>query len=127
MAPAPSERRAINRPVLITPDRVRVKSLDRDRARRGSHRLGLRRTRDLRKGFDALLADRQRLEGPRVQDVESPAHVERLPQPARARRPRVQVKPGRLVSRSQRPDGIVGDRWRERDGGQKSSVRSPKP
>ena len=45
VASAPSERRAVTRPVLSTPDRVRVKSLDRDRARRGNHRLGLRRTR----------------------------------------------------------------------------------
>src|SRR5713101_4314138 len=30
---------------------------------------------DLRKGCDGLLADRQGLEGSRVQDVESPAHV----------------------------------------------------
>jgi Uma2 family endonuclease len=75
----------------------------------------------------ARLSGQSRLEGPRVQDVESPAHVERLPQPARARRPRVQVKPGRLVPRSERPDGIVGDRRRGRDIGQRLSVRSPEP
>ena len=47
------------------------------------------------------------LEGPGVQDVDRPAHVEALSQPARARRPRVQVKPSRLVPRSERLDGIV--------------------
>ncbi len=79
------------------------------------------------KDFDGLLADRQGLEGPRVQDVESPAHVERLPQPARARRPRVQVKPSRLVPRSERLNGIAGHRRRKRDFEQWPSVRSPEP
>src|ERR1700675_3747673 len=65
---------------------------------------------DLRKGFDSLLADRQGPEGPRVQDVDRPAHVERLSQPLWARRPRVQMKSGRLVSRSERLNGIVRDR-----------------
>jgi hypothetical protein len=84
--------------------------MDRYKARRGRHRLGRRRTPDLRKGFDGLLADRLGLEGSRVQDVESPADVERLSEPARARRPRMQAKPRRLVSRSEREDGIVRDR-----------------
>jgi hypothetical protein len=52
-----------------------------------------------------------------VQNVESPAHIERLPHPARARRPRVKVEPGRLVPRSERLDGIVGHRRRRRDVG----------
>jgi hypothetical protein len=65
---------------------------------------------DLCDDFDGLSPDLQRLDGPRVQDVESPAHVERLPQPARARRPCVQVKPRRLVPRSERLNGIVRDR-----------------
>ena len=82
---------------------------------------------DFRKGFAGLLVDGQGLEGPRVQDVESPAHIERLHQPARACRPRVQVKPGRLVPRSERTDGIVGERWQKWDVGQRPSVRSPDP
>jgi hypothetical protein len=44
---------------------------------------------DLGEGFDSLFADGQGLEGSRVQDVKRPAHVERLPQPTRAHRPRV--------------------------------------
>ena len=76
---------------------------------------------------DGALADRQGLKGPRLQDIDRPAHIERLPQPARARRPRVQVKPGRLVPRPERPDGIVGDHWRKWDVGQRPSVRSPEP
>ena len=74
-----------------------------------------------------LLADGHRLEGPGVQDVDRPAHIERFSQPARARRPRVQVKAGCFVLRSECLDGIVGDRWRRRDIGQTSSVRSPEP
>ena len=62
-----------------------------------------------------------------MQDADRPAHVNALSQPARARRPRVQVKPSRLVPRSERPDGIVGDRRRGRDIGQRSPVRSPEP
>ena len=60
-----------------------------------------------------------------MQHVDGPAHVERLPQPARARGLRVQVKPGRLVQCSERLDGIVGHRWRRRDIGQRPSVRLP--
>ena len=88
----------------ITPDRVRVT-----------------------RGFDSLLADRQRPKGPRVQDVESPSYVEMLSQPARPRRPCVQVKPRRLVPRSERPDGIAGNGGRRRDVGQRSSVWTPEP
>ena len=62
-----------------------------------------------------------------MQDVESPAHIERLSQPARARRSRVQMKPCALVPRSERPDEIVGDRRLRRNVGQRSSVRSSEP
>ena len=84
--------------------------------------------------LNALIATRQfpnrsfqGLEGSRVQDVDRPAHVEALPQPARARRPRVQVEPGRLVPRSERLDGIAANCRRRRDVGQRSSVRSSEP
>ena len=93
-----------------------------DRANRRYHR-----SHDLRQGFDGLLDDRQGLEGPRVQDVDCIAHVERFPEPARARRPRVQVKTGGFVACSERPDGIVGNRRRRWNIGQRSSVRSPEP
>jgi len=74
-----------------------------------------------------LRADRQRLKRPRVQDADRPAHVEALAGPLRARRPRVDVKACILVPRPERPDRIVGDRWRKRDIGQESAVRSPEP
>ena len=74
-----------------------------------------------------LLADGQRLEGPGMQDVDGPAHVEALPQPARTRRLRVQVEPCSLVPGSERPDGIIRDRRRRWGVRQTSSVRSPEP
>ena len=67
------------------------------------------------------------LEGPGVQDVDRPARVEALPQPARARRSRVQVEAHRLVSPSERPNGIAGNRGRRWDSRHSSSVRSPEP
>jgi len=65
---------------------------------------------DHRAAGDGLLADRLGPKGPRVQDVESPTHVERLAQPTRARRPRVEVKTCALVPRLDRADRIVGNR-----------------
>ena len=62
-----------------------------------------------------------------MQDVESPAHIERLSQLARARRSRVQVEPCTLVPSSKRLDDIVRDHRRRRDVGQRSSVRSSEP
>ena len=61
-----------------------------------------------------------------MQDVDRPAHVETLSKPAGARRPRVRMKSSRLVPRSERPDGIVGDRRWRRDVGQRFPVRPPK-
>ena len=74
-----------------------------------------------------LLADRQGLKSPGMQDVDRPPHVKALPEPAGASGPRVQLEPGRLILHSERLDGIVGDRWRTWDVGQRSSVRSPEP
>ena len=62
-----------------------------------------------------------------MQDVDGIAHVERFTQPARTRRPRVQVEPRALVACSERLHWIVGDRERRRNIGQRSSVRSPEP
>jgi hypothetical protein len=62
-----------------------------------------------------------------MQDVDRPAHIERLSQPTRARRPRVQVKSGRLVPHSERLDRIVGNRWWKWYVGQQPSVRSAEP
>src|SRR5436309_852081 len=57
-----------------------------------------------------------------MQDVDRPAHVEALPQPARARRPRVAL---RVVPRPEGPDRIVRYRRGRRDRGQGSAVWSP--
>ena len=62
-----------------------------------------------------------------MQDVDRPPHVEALPQPARARCPRMQVESCRLVPCSERFDRIAGDHGRNRDVGQRSSIRSPEP
>jgi len=42
-----------------------------------------------------------------MQDVDRPTHVQALSQPTRARRPRVQAKPLRVVPRSEDVHGIV--------------------
>src|SRR5712692_5588999 len=62
---------------------------------------------------------------PRMQDVDRPADVEALPQPAWTRRLRVQIEPSCLVPCPKRFDGIVGYRWRDRNVGQQPSVRGP--
>ena len=62
--------------------------------------------------------------GPRVQDVDRPAHVEPLPQPARARRLRIEVKTGRFIPRPERAHGIFWNRRWTRDHRNRSSVRS---
>jgi hypothetical protein len=54
-----------------------------------------------------------------VQDVDRPAHVEPLPQLARAERIRVQMQPGCLVHHSECLDRIVGNRWWKRYVGQR--------
>ena len=61
-----------------------------------------------------------------MEDVERPAHVQRLPQPAWHRRARVQVQPRRLVMGSESLHGIARYLRRTRDGGQEPSVRIAK-
>jgi len=61
----------------------------------------------------------------RVQDVDRPTHVQTLPEPAGARRPRIETKALRVVTRSERLDGITGHRnghWHIR---QWAAVRTP--
>jgi hypothetical protein len=52
-----------------------------------------------------------------MQDGNGPVHVQTLAQPARTRRPRVEVEPVCLVLCSQSQDGIGGYRGRRRDFG----------
>jgi len=59
-----------------------------------------------------------------MQDVDCPAHVQALSQPAGFRRPRVQDEPLGLVARSEDLHGVVGHLWRLRDLGQESPVRA---
>ena len=63
----------------------------------------------------ALFADRAGRQGPGMQDVDGPTHVEPLTLPAGARGSRVKLEAQRFVPRSQRPGGIVGHRWRRWD------------
>jgi len=62
-----------------------------------------------------------------MQDVDRPAHIEALPQPPRARRPRVHAQPLRIVPLSERLDWIGGHGGRGRDLGQELAVRPPEP
>src|SRR6266542_965156 len=65
--------------------------------------------------------------GQGMQDVDRPAEIQALPQPERARRPRVESEALRLVPRPEGLDRISGqgDRWR--DVGQQAAVRPPEP
>ena len=62
-----------------------------------------------------------------MQDVDRPTHIQALPEPARARRPRVKAEPQRLVPRSEGLDRIGRDcNWR-RNLGQGPAVGSAEP
>ena len=58
-----------------------------------------------------------------MQNVDRPAHVQALSQPARHRRPRVNTKALRVVPRTERLDGIGRHRRRRRAFGQDPAVR----
>src|SRR5438093_11960223 len=60
-----------------------------------------------------------------MHDVDGPAHVQALSQPARDRRPRVKAEPLRLVPRPQGLNGIGGYHSRRRHLGQEPPVRTP--
>ena len=60
-----------------------------------------------------------------MQDADRPPQIQTLPQPARARRPRVETEPLRVVLFSEGLDWIGGHRRRRRDIGQGSAVRPP--
>ena len=60
-----------------------------------------------------------------MQDVDRPAQIQALAQPGRARRPRVEAEPLRVVLRAEGLDRIGGHRGRRRDLGQEPAVRPP--
>jgi hypothetical protein len=62
-----------------------------------------------------------------MQDVERPGQIQALPQPVRARRPRVEAEPLRVVVGAEGLDRIGGHRGRRRDLGQGPAVRPPEP
>ena len=62
-----------------------------------------------------------------MQDVDRPAEIQALPEPERARRPRVQAKSVCVVLRPENLDRISGHRERRRDVGQEAAVRPPEP
>ena len=65
--------------------------------------------------------------GQRVQDVDRPPHIQPFPEPAGARRPRVEVQAVRVVRGAERRDGISGHRPRRRHLRQRAAVRSEEP
>ena len=82
-----------------------------------SHAIG-RRRRSSRRMRAALVPCRSRESvGERMQDVERVTQIQSLAQPGRARRPRVQAEPLRVVLRAERLDRIRGHRGRGRDVG----------
>ena len=65
--------------------------------------------------------------GQGMQNVDRPAEIQALPQPERARRPRVESEALRLVPRPEGLNRISGHRDRRRDVGQETAVRPPEP
>ena len=62
-----------------------------------------------------------------MQDVDGPAHIQSLPEPARACRPRSEVQAVGVVASAERTDGIPRHRSRQRHLGQRAAVGSPEP
>ena len=60
-----------------------------------------------------------------MQDVDRPANIEALAQPAGHRRSRVNVKALRVVLRAENLDGVGGDRRRRWNCGQERAIRPP--
>jgi len=80
----------------------------------------------LRAGF-SLRVRSNRPVGQGMQDVDRPAHIQALPQPARACRPRMQPESQRVVLRPELLHRIGGHRGRRRDFGQGPAVRPHEP
>src|SRR5207244_4549223 len=68
---------------------------------------------------------RSRSLGEWVQDVDRPAHIQSLPEPARTPRPRGDTQALRVVRLVERLDGIRWHHGRRRHLGQRVAVRSP--
>src|SRR6266542_5606543 len=64
---------------------------------------------------------------PTRRSSDRPAEIQALPEPERARRPRVESEALRLVPRPENLDRISGHRDRWRDVGQEAAVRPPEP
>ncbi len=62
-----------------------------------------------------------------MQDVDRPGQIQSLPEPAGARRPRVDVKADRVVTSAESPEGIAGHCSRPRHLRQRAAVRPPEP
>ena len=62
-----------------------------------------------------------------MHDIDRVAHIQPLPQPARARRPRVEMKSLPLVLRAERPHRIGRHCYGRRNFGQEPAVRPPEP
>ena len=69
----------------------------------------------------------RRILGSRVQDVDRPAHIQPLPEPAGARRARVDAKTLRLVTSVERLDGIPRHPSSQRRLGQRPAVGPLEP
>src|SRR5436309_11851035 len=67
------------------------------------------------------------LRGQGMQNVDGPAEIQALPQPLRARRPRVESEALGVVPRLEGLDRIGGQHDRWRDVGQEAAVRPPEP
>src|SRR2546428_11876897 len=65
--------------------------------------------------------------GQGMQDVDRPAEIQALPEPERARRPRVESEALGVVPRPEGLDRVSGQRDRRRDVGQEAAVRPPEP
>jgi hypothetical protein len=61
----------------------------------------------------------------RMQDVDRPPHVQALSEPARARRPSVEMKALRFMGYSKGLDGLLGHRGRRRHLRQRPAIRPP--
>ena len=62
-----------------------------------------------------------------MQDVDRPAYVQALPEPAGARRARMEAKTKGVVMRAERRDGIAAHGSSRRYLGQRAAVRPPEP
>ena len=62
-----------------------------------------------------------------MENVDRPHYIEPLPEPAWARRARVNAKALRVVASAERPDGIPRHRSRHRDLGQRAAIGPLEP